>query len=146
MRLTITTLVIIHHNDLEGIYHSLEQDIIRAHEELVQMVNAEYEDEEEGLHFHTIQDIKNYFDEVSIQTQELTSTGFNTAVITKNQSLIPVRLYSHQPNHLSLPQQEKEEYIKENLGLLDKRNYIRSKAPTPNLQRLNLPIKPPKQK
>lgn len=56
-----------------------------------------------------------------------------------NKSLILARLFSPSPNYLSLSQQEKEEYIKENLGLIDKRNYIRSKAPTPNLQRLNLP-------
>lgn len=32
------------------------------------------------LHFKTIQDIENYFELVHIETQELTSTGFKTAI------------------------------------------------------------------
>ena len=44
------------------------------------MVEDEYGDEETNTHFKSIEDIENYFDIVSIETQELTSIGFKTAI------------------------------------------------------------------
>lgn len=38
-------------------------------------------DEDENIHFKSIQDIEDYFEIVHIQTQELTSIGFKTAIL-----------------------------------------------------------------
>lgn len=45
------------------------------------MVEEEYGDEDENIHFKSIQDIEDYFEIVHIQTQELTSIGFKTAIL-----------------------------------------------------------------
>lgn len=49
-------------------------------EDLINQVNAEYGD---GgvLQFYSLQGIKEYFEIVHIQTQELTSIGFKTAIL-----------------------------------------------------------------
>lgn len=52
----------------------------KAYQEIVDMVEDEYGDEETNTHFKSIEDIENYFDIVSIETQELTSIGFKTAI------------------------------------------------------------------
>lgn len=80
MKLTITTLVIVEDNEVLDIYHSLKDNQEKAYQEIVDMVEDEYGDEETNTHFKSIEDIENYFDIVSIETQELTSIGFKTAI------------------------------------------------------------------
>ena len=54
----------------------------KAYQELIDQVNAEYGD---GgvLQFKSLKGIKNYFEHVTIETQELTSTGFKTAILNR---------------------------------------------------------------
>lgn len=84
MKLTITTLVIIEGSYIQGIFHSLEEHPGKVYQELVDQVENEYgydaDKDHVPLHFKTIQDIKDYFELVHIETQELTSTGFKTAI------------------------------------------------------------------
>lgn len=82
MKLKITTLVIVEGNQVENIYHSLEDNQDKAYQELIDQVNATYGD---GgvLQFKTLKGIKNYFEHVTIETQELTSTGFKTALLNR---------------------------------------------------------------
>jgi hypothetical protein len=79
MKLTITTLVIVEDGKVQDIIHSLEDNKDKAYQELIDQVNAEYGD---GgvLQFYSIQGIKEYFEHVTIETQELTSVGFKTAL------------------------------------------------------------------
>lgn len=85
MKLTITTLVIIEGSYIQGIFHSLEEHPGKAYQELVDQVENEYgydaDKDHVPLHFKTIQDIKDYFELVHIETQELTATGFKTAIL-----------------------------------------------------------------
>lgn len=78
MKLRITTLVIVEEG--QDIYHSFEDDQDKAYEEIIDQVNAEYGD---GgvLQFYSLQGIKDYFEIVHIQTQELTSIEFKTAIL-----------------------------------------------------------------
>lgn len=81
MKLKITTLVIVEEGQVQDIYHhSLEDNQDKAYEEIIDQVNAEYGD---GgvLQFYSLQGIKDYFEIVHIQTQELTSIGFKTAIL-----------------------------------------------------------------
>ena len=80
MKITITTLVIIEDNEVQDIIHSLNEDPTKAKQEIIDQVNAEYGD---GgvLQFYSLQGIKEYFEIVHIQTQELTSIGFKTAIL-----------------------------------------------------------------
>lgn len=80
MKLRITTLVIIENNQMENIYHSLNDDQDKAYQEIIDQVNAEHGD---GgvLQFYSLQGIKEYFEIVHIETQELTSIGFKTAIL-----------------------------------------------------------------
>lgn len=79
MKLKITTLVIVEEGQVQDIYHSLEDNQDKAYEEIIDQVNAEYGDG--GLQFYSLQGIKEYFEIVHIQTQELTSIGFKTAIL-----------------------------------------------------------------
>lgn len=80
MKLKITTLVIAEEGQVQSIYHSFEDDQDKAYQEIIDQVNAEYGD---GgvLQFYSLQGIKEYFEIVHIETQELTSTGFKTAIL-----------------------------------------------------------------
>lgn len=80
MKLRITTLVIVEEGQVQDIYHSFEDDQDKAYQEIIDHVNAEYGD---GgvLQFYSLQGIKEYFEIVHIQTQELTPTGFKTAIL-----------------------------------------------------------------
>lgn len=80
MKLKITTLVIVEEGQVQDIYHSLEDDQDKAYQEIINQVNAEYGD---GgvLQFYSLQGIKDYFEIVHIQTQELTPIGFKTAIL-----------------------------------------------------------------
>lgn len=80
MKLRITTLVIIENNQMENIYHSLEDNQDRAYQDLIDQVNDTYGD---GgvLQFKTMKGIKNYFDSIAIETQELTPSGFKTSLL-----------------------------------------------------------------
>lgn len=80
MKLRITTLIIVEEGQVQDIYHSFEDDQDKAYEEIINQVNAEYGD---GgvLQFYPLQGIKEYFEIVHIQTQELTSIGFKTAIL-----------------------------------------------------------------
>lgn len=82
MKLKITTLIIIEGNQVENIYHSLEDNQDKAYQDLIDQVNATYGD---GgiLHFKTMKGIKNYFEHVIIETQELISTGFKTVILNR---------------------------------------------------------------
>lgn len=72
--------VIVEEGQVQDIYHSLEDNQDKAYQEIIDQVNAEYGD---GgvLQFYSLQGIKEYFEIVHIQTQELTSIGFKTAIL-----------------------------------------------------------------
>lgn len=76
MELTITTLVIIEEGQVVDIYHSLEDNQEKAYQEIIDMVEDEYGDEEDNTHFKSLEDIEDYFEIVHIETQELTSVRF----------------------------------------------------------------------
>lgn len=80
MKLRITTLIIVEEGQVQDIYHSFEDDQDKAYREIIDQVNAEYGD---GgvLQFYSLQGIKEYFEIVHIETQELTSIGFKTAIL-----------------------------------------------------------------
>ena len=82
MKLKITSLILVEGNKVENIYHSLEDNQEKAYQELIDQVNATYGD---GgvLQFKTLKGIKNYFEHLTIETQELTSIGFNTALLNR---------------------------------------------------------------
>ena len=80
MKLTITTLVIVEEGQVQDVYHSLEDNQEKAYQKIIDMVEDEYGDEEDNTHFKSIQDIEDYFEIVHIETQELTSIGFKTAI------------------------------------------------------------------
>lgn len=82
MKLKITTLIIIEGNQVENIYHSLEDNQDKAYQDLINQVNATYGD---GgvLQFKTIKGIKNYFDSVTIETQELIPIGFKNTLLNR---------------------------------------------------------------
>lgn len=101
MKLKITTLIIIEGNQVENIYHSLEDNQDKAYQDLINQVNATYGD---GgvLQFKTIKGIKNYFDSVTIETQELTSTGFKKYP-TKQRN----KMKKKSKNQVYIPHQDK---------------------------------------
>lgn len=80
MKITITTLIIVNDNEVLDIYHSLEDNQDKAYQEIIDQVNAEHGD---GgvLQFYSLQGIKEYFEMVHIEIQELTSVGFKTAIL-----------------------------------------------------------------
>lgn len=82
MKLRITTLVIIEEGQVQDIYHSLEDNQDMAYQDLIDQVNDTYGD---GgvLQFKTMKGIKNYFDSIAIETQELTPSGFKTALLNR---------------------------------------------------------------
>ena len=82
MKLRITTLIIIEEGQVQDIYHSLEDDQDKAYQEIIDQVNAEHGD---GgvLQFKNIKGIKNYFDSVTIETQELTPSGFKNTLLNR---------------------------------------------------------------
>lgn len=82
MKLKITTLIIIEGNQVENIYHSLEDNQDKAYQDLINQVNATYGD---GgvLQFKTIKGIKNYFDSVTIETQELIPIRFKNTPLNR---------------------------------------------------------------
>lgn len=84
MKLKITTLVIVEEGQVQDVYHSLNDNQDKAYEEIIDQVNAKYGDGDGGvLQFYSLQGIKDYFEIVHIETQELTSTGFKTAILNK---------------------------------------------------------------
>jgi hypothetical protein len=80
MKLRITTLVIIEEGQVQDIYHSLEDDQDKAYQEIIDQVNAEHGD---GgvLQFYSLQGIKEYFEIVHIETQELIPIGFKNTLL-----------------------------------------------------------------
>lgn len=82
MKLKITTLIIIEGNQVENIYHSLEDNQDKAYQDLIDQVNDTYGD---GgiLQFKTMKGIKNYFDSVTIETQELIPIGFKNTLLNR---------------------------------------------------------------
>lgn len=82
MKLKITTLVIVEEGQVQDIYHSLNDNQDKAYQELIDQVNAEYGD---GgvLQFKNIKGIKNYFDSVTIETQELIPIGFKNTLLNR---------------------------------------------------------------
>lgn len=57
MKITITTLIIVNDNEVLDVYHSLEDNQDKAYQELIDMVEGEYGDEETNTHFKSIKDI-----------------------------------------------------------------------------------------
>lgn len=100
MKLTITTLVIVEGSYIQGIFHSLEEHPGKAYQELVDQVENEYgydaDKDHVPLHFKTIQDIKDYFELVHIETQELTANGFKTAIL-KEHNMEPIITINEYP-------------------------------------------------
>lgn len=82
MKLKITTLVIVEEGQVQDIYHSLEDNKDKAYQEIIDQVNAEYGDGE-VLQFKNIKGIKNYFDSVTIETQELIPIGFKNTLLNR---------------------------------------------------------------
>lgn len=82
MKLKITSLIIVEGNQVENIYHSLEDNQDKAYQELIDQVNATYGD---GgvLQFKTLKGIKNYFEHVTIETQELIPIGFKNTLLNR---------------------------------------------------------------
>lgn len=82
MKLKITTLVIVEEGQVQDIYHSLNDNQDKAYQEIIDQVNAEYGD---GgvLQFKNIKGIKNYFDSVTIETQELIPIGFKNTLLNR---------------------------------------------------------------
>lgn len=81
MKLKITTLVIVEEGQVLDIFHSLNDNQEDAEHEIIDMVEEEYGDEDENIHFKSIQDIEDYFEIVHIETQKLTSIKFKTAIL-----------------------------------------------------------------
>lgn len=83
MKLKITTLIIIEEGQVQDVYHSLNDNQDKAYEEIIKQVNAEYGD---GgvLQFYSLQGIKEYFEIVHIEIQELTAEGFSTAILKES--------------------------------------------------------------
>lgn len=82
MKLKITTLIIVEGNQVEDIYHSLEDNQDKAYQDLINQVNATYGDEG-VLQFKDIKSIRNYFGSVTIETQELTPSGFKNTLLNR---------------------------------------------------------------
>lgn len=82
MKLKITTLVIVEEGQVQDIYHSLNDDQDKAYQEIIDQVNAEHGD---GgvLQFYSLQGIKEYFDSVTIETQELIPIGFKNTLLNR---------------------------------------------------------------
>ena len=82
MKLKITTLVIVEEGQVQDIYHSLNDNQDKAYQELIEQVNAEYGD---GgvLQFYSLQGIKEYFEHVTIETQELIPIGFKNTLLNR---------------------------------------------------------------
>lgn len=82
MKLKITTLVIVEEGQVQDIYHSLNDNQDKAYQDLINQVNATYGD---GgvLQFKTLKGIKNYFDSVTIETQELIPIGFKNTLLNR---------------------------------------------------------------
>ena len=94
MKLKITTLIIIEGNQVENIYHSLEDNQDKAYQDLINQVNATYGD---GgvLQFKNIKGIKNYFDSVTIETQELIPIGFKNTLLNRETKRKPRTKYTY---------------------------------------------------
>lgn len=114
MKLTITTLVIVEGSYIQGIFHSLEEHPGKAYQELVDQVENEYGYDADKdlvpLHFKTIQDIKDYFELVHIETQELTSTGFKTAIFKMN-NMEPIITVNEYPIGWEPKEEDLEEIV-----------------------------------
>ncbi len=82
MKLKITTLVIVEEGQVQDIYHSLNDNQDKAYQELIDQVNATYCNVG-VLQFKTIKGIKNYFDSVTIETQELIPIGFKNTLLNR---------------------------------------------------------------
>ena len=76
-----TFFIFISEYSLDG-YHSLEDNQDKAYQDLINQVNATYGD---GgvLQFKNIKGIKNYFDSVTIETQELIPIGFKNTLLNR---------------------------------------------------------------
>lgn len=83
MKLTITTLVIIEDNEVQDVIHSLNEDPIKAQQEIVDQVNNIYGNEK--ITFDSLQDIKTTFDKmrgikVHLECQEISLQPNGTVI------------------------------------------------------------------
>lgn len=83
MKLKITSLTIVEEGQVLDIFYSLEDNQENAEQEIINMVEEEYGDHDENIHFKSIQDIEDYFEIVHIETQELTSERFSTILLNR---------------------------------------------------------------
>lgn len=82
MKLKITTLVIVEEGQVLDIFHSLKDNQENAEHEIIDMVEEEYGDEDENIHFKSIQDIEDYFEIVHIQILITTQTQVQSSTST----------------------------------------------------------------
>lgn len=78
MKLTITTLVIIEDNEVQDVIHSLNEDPAKAQQEIIDQVNNIYGNEK--LTFFSLQGIREYFDTVHLECQEISLQPNKTAI------------------------------------------------------------------
>ena len=83
MKLKITSLVIVEEGQVLDIFYSLEDNQEDAEQEIIDMVEEEYGDHDENIHFKSVQDIEDYFEIVHIETQELTLEKFSTILLNR---------------------------------------------------------------
>lgn len=83
MKLKITSLTVVEEGQVLDIFYSLEDNQENAEQEIINMVEEEYGDHDENIHFKSIQDIEDYFEIVHIETQELTSERFSTILLNR---------------------------------------------------------------
>lgn len=78
MKLTITTLVIIEYNEVQDVIHSFNEDLTKAKQEIVDQVNDIYGNEK--LTFFSLQGIKEYFDTIHLECQEISMNRGGTVI------------------------------------------------------------------
>lgn len=78
MKLTITTLVIIEDNELQGVIHSFNEDPTKAKQEIIDQVNDIYGNEK--LTFFSLQGINEYFNTVHLECQEISFNRGGTVI------------------------------------------------------------------
>lgn len=112
MKLRITSLIIVEEGQVLDIFYSLEDNQENAEHEIIDMVEEEYGDEDENIHFKSLQDIEDYFEIVHIETQELTSIKFKTCHPMKKNQLLIDNLRTHILQSLeNLEELLEQEYI-----------------------------------
>lgn len=86
MKLTITTLVTVNDNQVQDIIHSFFPTKAHIEQDLLDQVNRIYEDPaNEQTKFINLYKVKDYFDQIYIETQTITFGNHGTAIETWDQ-------------------------------------------------------------